>query len=174
MKRAGLLVLLVGMFVTTQLFAVADQLNIATEVSEIGLMKITSSVVSANTVTAFNNTPEFFSFAVNGSGQFDNIAYVSTLSNKQSGYYITMSAEAMRNGTGTSATYINYSVLCNSVGYTTTGASVPPAVQLISVSSLLVITASSLPISIVVDPTSFSAAVSGSYIGTVTFTFSAQ
>ena len=174
MRKAGLLFFLILLLASSQLFAIADELSLATIVSEIGLMKITSVVVPANTVNAFNNTPDFASYTVSGSGTFTNIAYLSTLSNKRSGYFVTISATAMKNGTGSSATYINYTIRCNAVDYTTTGATIPPAVQFLTVSSLSEITASSRPITLIVDATTFNAAVAGSYLGTVTFTFSAQ
>lgn len=174
MGKRAFVCLLLGMFALLPLFPVADELYIATVVSDIGLMKITSSAVPQNTLTSFYNTPGFSSFAIHGSGTFSNIAYVSTLSNKPAGYSLFMSATPMTNGSGTSATYINYTVRCNSIDYTTNGVTVIPAVQILDVTSLTVITALSLPITIIVLPSSFNAAASGFYLGTVSFTFSAH
>ncbi len=127
-EKTCICVFLLGMFALQPLFSVAE-LYIATEVSAIGLMKITFAAVPHNTLTSFNNTPEFSSFAIHGSGTSSNAAYVSTLSNKPA-------------------------------DYSTMGATLIPAVQILDVTALSVMTAHFLPITSIVHPVSFNAAVS--------------
>ncbi len=155
----------------------ADQLDLATVVAEIGLMKITSAPVSSgapSALTNYNNAPELTTYGVTGSGDNGVIAYVTTLSNKRAGYYITVFATAMASGTSPNISYINYKITCPNGYYETANATVPPAITIIDVSNLTVISASSVPISLYVEPTSFNAAVAGSYEGKVTFTFTAK
>ncbi len=155
------------------MFAVTDTFNVTTTVADIGQIKITVPPSVTATVTAFDALAGYGDLAITTSGSQSFTAYMSTISNSRSGYTVTMDATAMES-TGTPAnSYIDYTVTVNSVDLTTTGAVALTGVNILTVASLTGIATQSHAIAIDVDATTFDAAVSGSYTGTVTFTYAA-
>jgi len=174
MKKTIIATLLILAIATTTLFAVTDNFTVTTTVAERGDMKVSSSAIAGHTPAAYTAAGDFTNLPITTSGTQTVGAYMTTLSNKRTGYIVTMSATAMTSP-GTTASYIDYTVGCGgqsvvthgSAATTTTGASVD------TITSLTGLTGKSLPITLSVDATTFDAAVSGDYTGTVTFTFSA-
>lgn len=174
MKKILLATLLLLLLASTNSFAATtDNFTVTTTVAEIGLMKITTaSIGTNNTLTAYNGLTDFTNYGVSGSGAKGTVAYLTTLSNKRTGYNVTMSASAMTSP-GTPITYIKYTVTCNGVQLAPSGATALGPVGVLTVSNLSSITGSSKAITLTIDPTTYDAAASGTYTGTVTFTFTA-
>lgn len=173
MKKTTIAVLLVLLLASTSIFAVSDNFTVTTTIDEIGLMKITTAALSTHTVAAYNALTDFEELPISSSGAQTFAAYLTTLSNKRTGYTVTMGASAMKSTVGAVDSYIDYTVGVNSVDLTTGGATDPTAVTVLTVASLGTLQAQSHAISLSVDATTFDSAVSGSYSGTVTFTFTA-
>jgi len=175
MKKTIIATLLILALTTTALFAVTDNFNVTTTVAEVGLIKITTaSIGTTHSVSAFNALTDFTTLAINSSGSQDFTAYMTTLSNKRSGYTVKMVASAMTSTVGSATSYIDYTVGCNSLTATTNGATGSSEITVLTVPSLSAITGSSKAITLSVDATTFEAAVAGSYTGTVTFTYTAN
>lgn len=159
---------------TTSIFAVTDSFTVTTTVAEIGLIKITTaSIGTADTFAAYSALTDYNELTVTAAGTQGFTAFMTTLSNKRTGYNVKLSATAMTSTVGTTS-YINYTVTANGVSVTTNGATVITPVTVLNVASLTAIDGDSKPISLTVDATTFNAAVSGTYVGNVTFTFTAN
>lgn len=173
MKKTTIAILLILAMVVTSLFAVTDDFTVTTTVSELGLIKVSKTAIAESTLSAYNGLEDYTTLAINSAGSQSFNAYMTTLSNKRTGYNVKLSATAMTSSVGTTTSYINYTVGANGVTVTTNGAAVVTPETVVTVSNLTAISGVSLPITLSVEETSFNAAVSGSYVGTVTFTFTA-
>ena len=173
MKKTIIATLLILLIASASIFAVADSFNVTTTVGEIGLMKVSKLAIAANTSQAFSDSGDFIELVIENSGEQTFEAYLTTLSNKRSGYEVTMKATPMTSA-ATPTTYIDYTVGCGTGTITTNGASTSTTpVTIIDVTSLTELTGSSEAITLSVDETTYEAAVSGSYTGTVTFNYTA-
>lgn len=168
-------ILLVSFLATVPIFAVTDSFNVTTTVAALGKIKITEAAVGAapHTETAFDALSAYGDLAISSSGAQTFTAYMSTISNSRSGYEVTMDATAMESPGSPAASYINYTVTVNSLSLTTNGATPVTGIKVLDVASLTGIEAQSHAIALSIDATTFDAAVSGSYTGTVTFTYAA-
>lgn len=155
------------------MFAVTDTFNVTTTVADVGLIKVTTAASTVATVSAFNALTAYGDLAISTSGAQSFVAYMSTLSNSRSGYTVTMDATSMYSAGSPADSYIDYTVTVNSVGLTTTGATAVTGVTILTVPSLVAIATETHAVSLSIDSTTFDAAVSGSYSGTVTFTYAA-
>lgn len=173
MKKTFITILLVILFVAAPMFAVTDSFNVTTTVADVGLIKVTEAASTVATVTAFNALTAYGDLAISTSGSQTFDAYMSTLSNSRSGYTVTMDATSMVSTGSPANSYIDYTVTVNSVGLTTTGATPVAGVTILTVASLAAIATETHAVSLSIDSTTFDAAVSGSYSGTVTFTYAA-
>ncbi len=174
MKKTILTTLLIMAIATTSIFAVTDSFTVTTTIAEIGSIKIvTSSTVPTDSL--FTGLGDFTNLPVTSSGNKGTVAYMATISNKRTGYKVTMAATPMINGAGASASYINYTVGCGGQSVVTNGAaaSTVTGTSVYTVSTLTTLTGNSIPITLSVDATTFATAVSGAHTGTVTFTFTA-
>ena len=173
MKKTIIATLLILTIASASIFAVADSFNVITTVGETGLMKVSSAVIAGHTSLAYTNSGDFTELVIENSGEQTFEAYLTTLSNKRSGYEVTMKATPMTSA-ATPTTYIDYTVGCGTGTITTTGATTPAtAVTIIDIASLTELTGASKAITLSVDSATFEAAVSGSYTGTVTFNYTA-
>ncbi|HKL59605.1 MAG TPA: hypothetical protein VJ863_06890 [Sphaerochaeta sp.] len=173
MKKTFITILLVLLFIATPMFAVTDTFNVTTTVADVGLIKVTEAASTVATVSAFNGLTAYGDLAISTSGPQTFAAYMSTLSNSRSGYTVTMDATSMISTGLPADSYIDYTVTVNSVGLTTTGATAVTGVTILAVASLAAIATETHAVSLSIDSTTFDAAVSGSYSGTVTFTYAA-
>ena len=155
------------------MFAVTDTFNVTTTVADVGLIKITEAASTVATVSAFNALDAYGDLAISSSGGQTFTAYMSTLSNSRSGYTVDMDATSMISTVSSVDSYIDFTVTVNSVALTTTGAIVAGTERILTIGSLAAIDTETHAISLSIDATTFDAAVSGSYIGTVTFTYAA-
>jgi len=176
MKKTIIATLLILAIATTTIFAtpVTDNFTVTTTIAEIGNMKIvTTGTVPTDNI--FTGLTEFSTLPITSSGSQGTVAYMATISNKRTGYIVTMAATPMTSTVGTATSYIDYTVGCGTQSIVTKGAlaAVVTGTAVDTVTSLTAITGKSLPITLSVDATTFAAAVSGAYTGTVTFTFSA-
>ena len=176
MKKTIIAILAILIIASVSIFAVDDSFTVTTNVAEIGLMKVSSAAIVANTNTGYTNAGEFLTLPITTSGTQDFSAYLTVLANKRSGYEVTMAATAMTSTVGSATSYINYTVSLVSdplKKIVTNGATATGSVTVMDVNSLTALTGASEKLALSVDSTTFEAAVSGSYTGTVTFTFSA-
>ncbi|MDY0290681.1 MAG: hypothetical protein RBR15_17810 [Sphaerochaeta sp.] len=173
MKKTLIATLLILAIATTSAFAVTDSFTVTTKVAELGHMKVTKSAISESTLKAFDALEDFTSLGIKSSGEQKFDAYMTTLSNKRSGYTVDMKATAMTSTVGDDTSFIDYTVSIGDKKVTTKGADEVASVTVAEVKNLKAITGTSLPIQLSIDKTTFDAAVSGDYLGTVTFTFSA-
>ncbi|HKM06098.1 MAG TPA: hypothetical protein VJ869_03835 [Sphaerochaeta sp.] len=175
MKKILVTILLVLLFVTAPLFAVTDSFNVTTEVADVGKIKVTTATVGVapHTETAFDNLVAFGDLSISSSGAQTFTAYMSTISNSRSGYEVMMEATSMISTVSSVDSYIDYTVTVNGTDLTTTGSTAATGVKVLDVASLTGIAAESHAISLSIDSTTYAAAVAGSYLGTVTFTYTA-
>ncbi len=173
MKKIFITILLVLLFVATPMFAATDSFDVTTTVSVLGKIKVTEAVSSTATETAFDALVAYGDLAISSSGAQSFTAYMSTISNSRTGYSVTMGATSMESPGSPAASYIDYTVTVNAVNLTTNGATAVSAVNVLTVGPLAAISTQSEAISLSIDATTFAAAVSGSYTGTVTFTYAA-
>jgi len=176
MKKLTTLLIILTL-ITAGVFAVDNaSFDLTTTVAAINAMKITAAQFSGTTVAALtsaNGVTTPYNVATAGA-QSGFSGYLSTLSNKRTGYYVMMSATAMTSTVGQVSSYINYTVTVDNKSITTNGATTVTPVKVVDVSSLTAITPNSQKITLNVDSTSFNAAVEGQYTGTVTFTYTAN
>lgn len=175
MKKTFISILLVLLFVIAPIFAATDSFNVTTEVTDVGKIKVTEAAVGAapHTELAFDDLTPYGDLTINSSGAQTFTAFMSTISNSRSGYGVTMGATSMISTVSSVDSYIDYTVTVNSASLTTTGSTAVLAVPVLSVASLAGIAAESHAISLSIDATTYAAAVSGTYTGTVTFTYTA-
>jgi hypothetical protein len=174
MRRILVVTLLLALIASTSLFSVEDSFTVTTDVNLIGYIKVSSSAISGNTITAYEDAGNFTTLPVSTSGEQFFSAYMTTLCNCRTGYIVSMSATPMISAVeGSMTSHINYTVGCNGHDVLTTLSSEQAATPVVITNSLLHLTGRSDAITLTVDATTFNAAVSGSYIGTVTFTFAA-
>lgn len=174
MKKSFIATLLIMIIASISIFAATDSFTVTTDVTEIGnVMVATTSDVPTD--KDFTGLTEFTNLPIETSGNQGTVAYMATISNKRSGYEVTMSATAMESTVGSATSYIDYTVSCGNQSITTKGANAPTVIgsTVDKETSLTGLTGKSTPITLDVDQLTFDAAVSGSYTGTVTFTFSA-
>lgn len=180
MKKFIIAALLVLTVFTASIFAdnpSPASFDVTTTIGGINLMKITAAEFTGTTLAAFNSASAFSgSLPVNTSGTQTFSAWLSTISNRRTGFTVSMVATPMTSSVDTLANaYIDYTVSVNSESFSTNGATTPvAAVNVIEVTSLAGLTAHSYPIGLTVDANTFDAAVEGSYTGTVTFTYTAN
>ena len=173
MRKTFIATLLILVIASTSLFSVEDNFTVTTDVSLIGYMKVSSSAILGNTVTAYDNSGNFTTLAITTSGEQSFSAYMTTLCNSRTGYTVSMSATPMTSAGSSFTSQILYTVRCNGqeILATLSQENVPPTI--VDVNSLTSLTGNSQAITLSVDATTFDAAVAGSYLGTVTFTFTA-
>ena len=179
MKKTFIATLLILLIASASIFAVTatDNFTVTTNINEIGLMKVSNTALTVNTNDGYTATGVFANLPITTHGVQSFSAYLTVLANKRSGYEVTMAATAMTSVvSGQENSYIDYTVSLVSDAakkITTNGAAVIPAITVMDVNSLTALTGASEKLALSVDQASFEAAVSGSYTGTVTFTFSA-
>ena len=175
MKKIFITIFLVILLGSATLFAVTDTFDVTTTVAALGKIMVTEETVGIApfTETAFDALDAYGDLAISSSGSQTFTAYMSTISNSRSGYTVTMGATSMISPGSPADSYIDYTVSVNSVDLTTTGATAVSDVTVLTVGSLAGIAAQSHAIALSIDATTFAAAVSGTYTGTVTFTYAA-
>lgn len=179
MKKTLLAIALIMIIATGAVFAAdsTDSFTITTSIEDVGLMKVSESAIDGHTQDAYAEAGNFTTYEVKSSGKQENFeAYLTVLSNKRTGYAVTMEATAMTSTVADYATsYINYTVECEGQKIiTNNSSSATEGAHVVSVPSLATLTGASYPITLSIDESTFAAAVSGSYVGTVTFTFLAD
>ena len=176
MKKTIIATLAILIIASVSIFAapVTDNFTVTTTVAEIGNMKIVTTA-AVPTDNAFTGLTDFTNLPITSSGSQGTVAYMATISNKRTGYKVTMAATPMTSTVGSATSYIDYTVACGTQSIVTKGALAPEVTgtAVDTVTSLTAITGKSIPITLSVDDPTFAAAVSGSYVGTVTFTFTA-
>lgn len=174
MKKRCIVTLLVLIIASSSIFAVKDTFDVTTTIGEIGLMKVSESAIRKSTAQGYADTGLFGDLTVKSSGTQNFTAYLTTLSNKRTGFEVTMEATPMTSTIVSNTSHINYTVSCNGRSVTTTMASDNAPVSVVKVESLHRLTGSSHAIALSVDGPTFDTAVSGSYTGKVTFTYKAK
>lgn len=172
MKKTIIAIILI-LSLSSSVFAVTDNFTVTTVVAEIGLIKVTTAAIGASTMAAYNGLTDFGSLVITAAGAQTFSAYMTTMSNKRTGYTVTFTATAMASTVSGQTSYINYTVGCNTKSVTTNGVATITPVTVLTVSTLSAISSSSKAITLTVDPVTFETAASGSYEGNVTFTFTA-
>lgn len=144
------------------------EFTVTTTVADKSYMGVTTTAYT----TPDANYTAFTNHGVTASGSQTLTAFITSYSNNPAGYSITMSATEMTNqGEGLSTNSpIHYTVGANEKTYNTETSEA--AVVVYTSGSLATISGVSYAISIDVDTTSFAAATTGSYTGTITFTYS--
>ena len=184
MKKNLVALLLVLVVVSFGLFAadpVAAQapgkaeFTVTTTVNGVAYMGVTNEqydAPDAGDYTLFTN------LKIEEAGPQDFKAYITSFSNSPAGYKIAMSATAMANTSETGKDPIHYTIgvtksgeTPESVAYATKTDGV--AVEVYNSGALAAMSGKSYPLTLSVDSDSFAAATTGSYLGTVTFAYTA-
>lgn len=182
MKRKLCIFFFVLIFIGTVLFAATDSKNfsLVAEVEALDAIKIiampseglppSSGLIDPKGV--FDSLDSFTEFSVTGDEAYGIVAYLVTLSNNRGGYTVSMKASAMEsdNATGTKS-YINYTVEAGDASVTTSNNPSATAAtnSVVTKSSLSEVTIDSIAIEVTV--LDYYKALSGSYAGTITFTY---
>ncbi|AEV29187.1 hypothetical protein SpiGrapes_1375 [Sphaerochaeta pleomorpha str. Grapes] len=176
MKKNFIALVLVALVASFGLFAAAlpqpAELNLSTTISGINLMKLTTDQFNPATpsLTLFNNAPDNETTeVVSSAADTGTIAYLSILTNKRTGFTVTMTAEALDSATVGNDFLINYVVTAGTATYDTSNGS---GTNTITVNSGIAgLTAFSYPVSVDLNDTEYDAALEDTYTGTVTFTY---
>lgn len=174
MRKTYIAILLLSIIASTGIFAVNDEFSVTTTVVEVGLMKVSSAAILANTVQAYNDSGSFTTLPITTHGPQTFDAYLTVLANKRTGFDVSMNATSMVSTEGSSSAYIRYTVSCGDGSTTTSTGAGSSTLTVLGRSSLTELTGFSRKISVDIDETTFNAAVAGSYVGTVTFVFTAH
>ena len=172
-----LLALLILIITTSGLFAATtDNFTVTTVVGTVDLMTISTAKYTGTTVDTFDDLAAFTTLPISDGGVQTVNAWLSTLSNNRAGFNVTMKASAMKSSiSGQADAFINYSVSCNTASVTTNNAAVVAATNpVVSFSELTAVTSTSNKIALTVNQADFDKALSGSYTGIVTFTYTAN
>lgn len=180
MKKTLLAIALIMIIATGAIFAAdpADaSFEVKTVVTDYNVMQVSTTEFVGNTVDSYGGLKPVESVTIGNDGigvETPVAAYLSVLSNRRTGFYVEMSAAPMVNDANSSAAApIHYTVSCGGQAYDTSANS-PTAVTVLTGGQISTMTGYSEQVSILVDPTSYGAAVTGSYTGEVTFTFTAN
>jgi uncharacterized protein YfaP (DUF2135 family) len=175
MKKNIVALLLVALVASVSLFAVADaDLKLSTTISGINYMKLTESQfnpsvasVSAYSQATANATTE----TVSSAAATGTIAWLSILTNKRTGFTVTLTAEPLTSNTEGNTYEIDYKISCGTAYLFTNGA---PSAPSITVSSITGLSAFSYAVSADLDDAQYAAALEDTYTGTVTFSYTAN
>lgn len=174
MKKRYMLTLVFLLIALPTVFATTKDFTVTTIVDEVGLMKVSSAAILANTNQAFIDSGEFTTLPISTHGPQTFEAYMTVLANKRTGFEVSMKATAMVSTEGSHSAYIRYTVSCGSGTTTTPAGTGVSTLTVLGVSALTSLTGFSERISVDIDEATFNAAVAGSYVGTVTFIFTAN
>jgi hypothetical protein len=175
MKKNITAVLLTAIIASFGLFAAAPspaELNLSTSISGVNLMKLTEATFNPSpaSVSAFNTaTANAPTETVSSAADTGTIAYLSILTNKRTGFTVTMVADALASATEGNDYSINYVVTAGSATYDTSDAS---GTNTITVNSGITgLKAFSYAVSVDLNDSEYDAALEDTYTGTVTFTY---
>jgi len=174
MQKTRLAILLILIIASAGIFAATDDFTVTTSIEEIGLMKVSSAAIQASTSQAYIASGTFTTLPITTSGPQTFDAYLTVLANKRTGFDVSMNATAMVSTEGSYSAYIRYTVSCGDGTTTTPAGTGSSTLTILAKSSLTALTGFSRKISIDIDETTFNEAVAGSYVGTVTFVFTAH
>lgn len=163
--------MMVGFVVTASLFATPDaSLNLSAKISGVNMMKLTASSFTPNipSIEAFNSAAaNDDEEVITSSKEVEDIAWLSILTNKRTGFSIYISATQLENAEKDYK--IDYKISMNK---TYMYASKPTSLPFVDVKSGITgLSAFSYPISIDINDAQYAAALEDTYKGTVTFTY---
>ncbi len=179
MKKTLIATLMIFAFVTVGVLAdppanptATDSFTVGATIEARNDMQVT--VQDLNGATSWDNIDTYQGYGVSTPNPVLSpttpIAYLSVISNRRTGYKISMKVEAMVDD----GKYINYTVSLNGEDVTTNNGTAVTSTDIIEVSSLGGLTGVSYPIGLSINETQYNAAVEGSYVGTVTFNYTAN
>jgi hypothetical protein len=175
MKKKITAILLVAIIASFGLFATAPSpadLNLSTTISGINLMKLTEATFNPSpaSVSAFNTaTANATTETVSSAADTGTIAYLSILTNKRTGFTVTMVADALASETVDNNYSINYVVTAGTATYDTSDGSGTNTI--IVNSDITGLKAFSYAVSVDLNDAEYDAALEDTYKGAVTFTY---
>jgi uncharacterized protein YfaP (DUF2135 family) len=175
MKKNIVALLLVALVASVSLFAVADaDLKLSTTINGINYMKLTEAEFKPSTasITAYNSaTANATTETVSSAADTGTIAWLSILTNKRTGFTVSLSATPLTSATTGNTYKIHYKISCDSAYVYTNGNTGVPSLK---VSSITGLSAFSYAVSADLDDDQYAAALEDTYTGTVTFTYTAN
>ena len=179
MKKNIIALLSITLIASFGLFAATlptpAQLNLSTTISGVNLMKLTTDQFNPGTpsIALFDSaTANEATEVVSNAADTGTIAYLSILTNKRTGFTVTMTAEALDSATVGNNFLINYVVTAGTASYDTSDGT---GTNTITVNSGITgLTAFSYPVSVDLNDAEYDAALEDTYSGTVTFTYTAN
>lgn len=176
MKKNIIAALLIAIVATVGLFAAGPapaELNLKTSISGLNKMKLTkaeyapatTSVSSFDQAEANEATEEVASAADTGT-----IAWLSILTNKRTGFTVSMTATSLTSDTEGNNFSIDYVVTAENASYDT-AASTNSGNAITVSSGITGLSAFSYPVSVDLDDTDYDAALEDTYTGTITFSY---
>ncbi|WP_320129010.1 hypothetical protein [uncultured Sphaerochaeta sp.] len=182
MKKNIIALLTVALFTSLSLFATvttetlpdAKNLTLNTSIAGINYMALTQDAIGGNTVAAYNTViaHPVSDKTITSSANTGTIAYLNVLSNRRTGFKVTMTATALA-GTSGNNYKINYTVTAGSNATFNTANGSSNVNNTVSSSNLTGLTGYSYAVSAQVNAAEYAAALEDNYTGTVTFTYSA-
>jgi hypothetical protein len=175
MKKKIIALVLVTLIASFGLFAALPSpadLNLSTTISGINLMKLTEATFNPSpaSVSAFNTaTANATTETVSSAADTGTIAYLSILTNKRTGFTVTMTADALAGENVDNEYLINYVVTAGTATYNTTGGT--GANTIVVNSGITGLSAFSYAISVDLNDAEYDAALEDTYTGDVTFTY---
>ncbi len=174
MKKNIVAVLLVITLSTAALFADPVSFDVSTQVAGLNYLAITDAEFTGTTMGAWNTFMP--ANTVEGAVPITTspLAYVNVVNNKRAGVAVYVKADKMEANTSGNNYKIDYSVTVNGATYSTATSTANvmfvTAAQSAATSGLFL---ESYPVTAAVVQTSFDNAPEDTYVGTITFTFSA-
>ncbi|WP_320128307.1 hypothetical protein [uncultured Sphaerochaeta sp.] len=175
MKKNIIALIAIALIATAGLFATDSKtLDLNTHISGINLMSLSSVQLTTSTVTAYNTAlaSPVSTATLNSSAASGTLAYLNILSNKRTGFTVTVTATHLAGTNGNPYT-IDYSVTAGSASYDTS-ASTHTGNTLAPSANLTGLTAFSYAVSADLNDSQYAAALEDTYTGTVTFTYTAS
>jgi hypothetical protein len=175
MKKKIIALVLVTLIASFGLFAALPSpadLNLSTTISGKNLMKLTKTEFAPSPASenAFNTAvANEATEVVSSAADTGTIAYLSILTNKRTGFTVTMTAEALDSATVGNDYLINYVVTAGTATYDTSDSSGTNTIVVNS--GITGLSAFSYAISVDLNDAEYDAALEDTYTGDVTFTY---
>ena len=175
MKKNIVALLIVALVASASLFAVPDaSLNLTTTITGINNMALTASELTTSTVAAYDTAADSIvaSKTITNSGSTGTIAYLSVLTNRRTGFEVTISAAPLASSTVGNSYEINYVVNAGTASFDTSAAT--NSSNKLTGPVIAGLQAYSYPVSVNVNPAEYAAALEDTYTAAVTFTYTAK
>jgi hypothetical protein len=180
MKKTIITLLVVALVASASIFATVNpadvSLNLNTTINGINKMALTNAALSTSTEAAYGTNAAtanlVTSKTITSSGTTGTIAYLNILTNKRTGFKVTIDAAPLASSTSGNSYKINYVLTAGTATYDTSATS--NSTNVITGGTITGLKAYSYAVSAVINSTEYAAALEDTYSANVKFTYAAQ